>query len=179
MGTKKVLEKAFTSIEAEEAWLNELAAAGWLLIQYSDEEFGATTYTFEQQELAKNGHYKMDFVRFRNREEFEDYKELMAESGWQLLAENEYFNKLILFSFEKKALFSDEQSKLQREARKRQSAVKLALSSFAFGAIAKVIYWQFNYGVVMAIGLVGFVNALYYTFNACKLTFHIRKGKVV
>lgn len=178
MGTKKVLDKKFTSFEQEEAWLNKLASHGWLLTHYSDEEFGATTYMFEQRDEAKRGYYKLDFVAFRNRADFDDYKELMEETGWQMLAKNEHYNKLILFSTENNKLFSDRQSQLLREARKRQAAIKLTLLSIVLGSIGALIYWQYDFGLVMVISLICFVNSLFYLANACKLTYRLRKEQI-
>lgn len=171
---RKTLEKHFFSIEAEEAWLNELVAHGWRLVHYSDEEFGATTYTFESTDVII-GHYKLDFVSFVSREDFEDYEQLMSESGWQLIAENEAYKKLILFSLEQKPLFSDQQSLLLRDKRKRNTALKLAAFSFLIGAACTVLHWQFDVSIVMVIGLIGFVNSLYYVITASRLTYRLRK----
>lgn len=178
MDTQKIVYKKFTSFEAEEAWLNKLASHGWLLTHYSNEEFGETTYTFEQNDAATYGQYKMDFVTFRNLTDFEDYNELMEETGWQLLAENEHYNKLILFSTENNKLFSDKQSQLLREARKRQAAMKLALVSIGLGSIGTLLHWQYDFSIVMVISLICFVNSLYYMVNACTLTYRLRKEQI-
>lgn len=176
LAQRKTLDKHFFSLEAEEAWLNELAAHGWRLVHYSDEEFGATTYTFEPTDVA-GGHYKLDFVSFANREDFEDYEQLMAESGWQLIAESEAYKKLILFSPEQKPLFSDEQSLRMRDARKRNTALKLAALSLLLGAVCTALHWQFDLSIVMIIGLICFANSIYYAVTASKLTYRLRKGR--
>lgn len=175
---RKILNKHFFSLEAEETWLNELVAHGWRLVHYSDEEFGATTYTFEPTDVV-SGHYKLDFVSFASREDFEDYEQLMAESGWQLIAENEAYKKLILFSPKQKPLFSDQQSLLLRDKRKRNTALKLAALSFLFGAACTALHWQFDVAIVMAIGLISFVNSFYYVVTASRLTYRLRKGHML
>ena len=177
MGLQKVLQKKFTSFEAEEQWLNKLASFGWLLVDYSKDDFSETTYIFEQQERAKSGHYKIDFVTFRNRADFEDYKALLEESGWDFLAKNEYYAKLILFSTTNKALFSDQASQNMRDVRKRHAAIRFAVMFLVLDVLSLLAYLKFGYGMLMSL-LFGFLAfGLYYTFVACRLTVRIRKGQ--
>lgn len=178
MEMQKVLQKKFTSFDAEERWLNELASFGWLLVDYSKDSFSETTYTFEQQERAKSGHYKIDFVTFRNRADFDDYKALLEESGWDFLAKNEYYAKLILFSTNDKVLFSDQASQIMRDVCKRRAAIRLAVTLLVLGVFAALAYLKFDYGILMAMVFGWLAGGLYYTFVACRLTIRIRKEQL-
>ena len=178
MGMKKVLQKKFTSFEKEEQWLNELASCGWLLVDYSKDDFSETTYTFEQHKRAKSGHYKIDFVTFRNRADFEDYKALLEESGWDFLAKNEYYAKLILFSTDDKVLFSDQASQIMRDVRKRRAAIRLAITLLILDVLAALAYLKFDYDILMVFAFGWLAGGLYYTFITCKLTVRIRKERL-
>ncbi|MGN7476250.1 DUF2812 domain-containing protein [Solibacillus silvestris] len=105
MAFTRTLSKKFNSFEDEEHWLNELAQSGWRLVDYSKGGLAENHYHFHVDLDAKNMHYKIDYRTIKNREEFDDYKELFHETGWELIAKNHSYLKYIFISAEGRKFF--------------------------------------------------------------------------
>lgn len=72
--------KMFLDFEAEENYLNHMAAQGYIFKRYSI--FGV--YTFEASKPQKRN-YKIDYRVFKSRKEFDNYITLFEDAGWKLV----------------------------------------------------------------------------------------------
>lgn len=78
MKTSLKVFKVFVDIDKEEVYLNEMANKGYFLKKYS--AFGFYHFFKDQpQDL----YYRVDYRQFRKRSDFEDYKALFEDAGWQ------------------------------------------------------------------------------------------------
>ena len=139
MTVTKTLHKKFSSFEAEEQWLDELAQSGWRLIDYGNDEFSDIHYTFQFDPLAKEMRYKIDFRPLKNATEFEDYKELFRESGWDLIAKNHRYYKYIFISEIAEDIYSDTISLIERERQKRKMISMFVFCSCIAGILAFIV----------------------------------------
>jgi len=106
--------KIFTNFDKEERWLEDLASQGYRLVKKTS--FG---YEFERT-TPENTSIKMDFRIFRKQEDFEDYRALFEDSGWEHLAGTkgsgyQYFKQKGVGG--RKEIFSDVDSKAARYKR--------------------------------------------------------------
>ncbi|MFZ7133349.1 MAG: DUF2812 domain-containing protein [Eubacteriales bacterium] len=70
--------KVFIDFEKEEQYLNTMAKRGYTLKKYSN--FGIYHFTEGQPQDLK---YRIDYRYFHTKEDFEDYKALFEDAGWQ------------------------------------------------------------------------------------------------
>jgi len=70
--------KIFTNFEKEEQYLNVMAKQGYILKKYSS--FGFYHFTDGQPQDLK---YRIDYRNFYKKEDFQDYKALFEDAGWQ------------------------------------------------------------------------------------------------
>ncbi len=141
MPITKTLHKMFSSFEAEEKWLNELAEQGWRLIDYDSNELTDASYTFEVDLNAKNMRYKIDFRPIKNVEEFEDYKALFEESGWTPLAKNHRSYKYIFIAEEGREIYSHNISYIERLQNLRKVNIIQLLTLFTGLLIVATLYF--------------------------------------
>lgn len=83
----------FTKLEEEEKWLNDMARQGYLLTRKT-----LLGYVFEPCGTT-NAIIKMDYRIFKKRDDFEDYRALFEDSGWEHIAGTkssgyQYFKKV-------------------------------------------------------------------------------------
>ena len=112
MKTRKL--KFILDFDKEEAWLNQMAAEGYLPV-------GATgpLYTFEPVEPA-TAVVRVDYRPPMKRPDFADYVNLFEDSGWRHLAGSHHGGPQYFASFSSDAetdIFSDTASKAQRYRR--------------------------------------------------------------
>jgi hypothetical protein len=117
--------KFFMDFDKEERWLEEMARQGYRLTKKTS--FG---YQFAQTE-PEDAVIKIDFRTFRNRSDFEDYRALFEDSGWEHLAGtaysgHQYFRKKDQAGRED--IFSDYHSKAARYKRLSEMWFSLAVS---------------------------------------------------
>jgi len=70
--------KVFTDFEKEEKYLNDMAREGKILQKYSCLGF----YHFKESS-PQDLKYRIDYRVFKRNEDFEDYKALFEDAGWQ------------------------------------------------------------------------------------------------
>lgn len=174
--TTKLLTKKFASFEAEEKWLNALAKNGWLLVSYRNDDFGKTDYTFEKHERAMEGHYKIDFVTFKNRDDFDEYAAILEEGGWELLAKSENYDKLISFSTTAQRLFSDSASASMRDERKQKKASRNAWIFVGIAALCGIGYWIFDNMAWLAFAIIYAATSVHFIVTACRLNVRLQKS---
>ncbi|WP_239618054.1 DUF2812 domain-containing protein [Cohnella mopanensis] len=114
--------KWFHNFDKEEKWLNELASQGYMLVRKS------IGYEFQRVKPEK-AIIRIDYRTFKNREDFEDYRALFEDSGWQHIAGtrssgHQYFKKREESGNED--IFSDVDSKAARYKRMAQMWLSLA-----------------------------------------------------
>ena len=136
MAITKTRNKIFNSFEAEELWLNEQAESGWRLIDYSYNVVLGSRYTFEVDLSVREMCYKIDFRTFKNEEEFENYKAIYQEAGWNLVTKNYRSHQFIFISKEANEIFTDSASLIKREKNRRKfvsiNVIYLGLVAFLF-----------------------------------------------
>lgn len=71
--------KIFMNFDKEEKWLTDMERKGYTLVKNS---YG---YTFQSGE-PKQTEIKIDYRTFKDGEEFEDYRTLYEDSGWEHIA---------------------------------------------------------------------------------------------
>ncbi|MGC4018463.1 MAG: DUF2812 domain-containing protein [Muricomes sp.] len=108
----------FLSLEKEERWLNKELARGWKLIN------GTTGYKFEPS-APNNRTIQLDYRKFNTKDEFEEYLLFMSDSGWEHIrgsknSGKQYFIGSISQNCE---IFSDNESKIEREKRNRNALI--------------------------------------------------------
>lgn len=105
--------KFFLNFDKEEKWLNEMAKAGWKL------RGKIFSYKFEKA-IPEETSIKIDYRLFRNKADYEDYKALFKDSGWEHIAGtrfsgDQYFKKIT--DNDTEDIFSDCISKAARYKR--------------------------------------------------------------
>lgn len=176
MAITRTLYKRFKSFEAEEQWLNELAQSGWRLVDYGKEEMSDNRYEFQVDLEAKHMRYNIDYRTLKNKEEFDDYKEIFHETGWELIAKNHQYLKHIFISSEGHAIFSDQLSRVDRE-RRRSNTILIFIIVFGIAAIgtlsARLFFIQHEFLNVLIIFYT--VLAVKYGYNFFKIKKKIRQ----
>lgn len=164
----KKISKKFESFEAEEKWLMELAQNGWRLVSYEDNDVGSNTYKFVEDLYASELHYQIDYRSFNKKLDYEEYKELFAESGWTILSKSWFYSKHIFISTTKSKIFSDNTSQIEREIT-RYRVAKLYVGLFVLQAIiTAILYVYFDYPYFGAATLFGIGAAIYNVIDARK-----------
>lgn len=123
--------KIFLNFDKEEAWLNDMAAQGQLLINK-----GSATYMFTDIEPATVV-VRVDYQPSMNSTDYADYLSLFSDSGWQLLHGSQKGGAKYFASFNAEPdadIFSDAPSKAQRYKRSLAawSALALPFAVFSF-----------------------------------------------
>lgn len=95
----KKISKKFKSFEEEEKWLMELAQDGQRLVSYDDNDVDTNTYKFVEDPSASEFHYQIDYRIFNKKADYEEYKELFAESGWTILSKSWFYHTLAEYFF--------------------------------------------------------------------------------
>ena len=108
--------KFFLSLEKEERWLNKELAKGWQLVD------GTTGYTFEKS-TPNHRIIQLDYRKFPTKDAFEEYVLFMSDSGWQHIRGSKNSGKqyFIGSSSQNREIFSDNESKIEREKRNRNA----------------------------------------------------------
>lgn len=106
--------KFFTKFDQEEKWLNDMARQGCRFIKKTS--FG---YEFEPEKPVI-ATVKMDYRIFKKQEDFEDYRALFEDSGWEHISGTkssgyQYFKNMDELGSEE--IFSDVDSKASRYKR--------------------------------------------------------------
>ncbi|WNS46065.1 DUF2812 domain-containing protein [Paenibacillus sp. MMS20-IR301] len=119
--------KFFTNFDHEEHWLREMSRQGYRL---SDK--GTFSYTFVPAP-PEDVLVKMDYRIFKKREDFEDYRALFEDSGWEHVlgtkrSGHQYFKAARKQRDEE--IFSDVTSKASRYKRMAEMWAMLVLSFF-------------------------------------------------
>ncbi|WP_400163524.1 DUF2812 domain-containing protein [Brevibacillus sp. TJ4] len=115
--------KFFTDFEKEEKWLNDMARKG-----YRFQRKTMLGYVFEAAE-PEDATIKIDYRTFKKQEDFEDYRALFEDSGWEHLSGTkssgyQYFKKMNDQGSDD--IFSDVDSKAGRYKRLSEMWVSLA-----------------------------------------------------
>lgn len=128
--------RIFSSLEKEEAWLNKQLQQGLQLIHAGGE---GIIYRFEPISNSEMV-IRMDFQYFKTKDAYLDYLQFMEDAGWHYLGGakrgegNHYFIGNQYLSSE---LFSDVQSKLEREKRTRRGLIN---SMILIGIMLLIIF---------------------------------------
>lgn len=108
--------KIFVDMDKEEQYLNKMAKNGYILKNYSS--FGV--YTFVKSE-PKDLHYRIDYRVFNKKREFEEYKTLFEDAGWEHISGTTYSGGQYFLPKSENAdlsdIFSDVESKSARYKR--------------------------------------------------------------
>ena len=168
MPITKTISKKFSSFEKEEQWLNELAECGWRLIDYGRDGFEELRYTFEVDLEARNMRYKIDFRTLKDEAEFDDYKELFSEADWTLIAKDHHYSKYIFISASAEDIFSDTNSLIERELRRRNMSMMLAMPFSIISVIMLIMYAVFRYDWLMTSTILSAGAVLYFGFYIWK-----------
>jgi len=102
--------RAFLDLDAEEAWINRMAADGWLITR------GGPIYRFARAEAGCHV-IRLDYRMHDRKANREEYLQFMADSGWRHLAgkSKQYFESTQPEMDSE--LFSDQESRSQRYLR--------------------------------------------------------------
>lgn len=145
--------KNFMNFKKEEAWLQKKLEAGWMLDRYSREFEEGTYYTFKeiQKHEQKAWIFKIDFREFDEEEEYFDYIEVFKESGWSTLSKPGYAKHIFYTKAnnQNQDIFSDADSRLEREKRVMHDASKNGMIYLGF-LITSMILYLINHSVFFA-----------------------------
>ena len=126
------------------------------------------TYKFVEDSSASGLHYQIDYRSFNKKSDYEEYKELFAESGWTILSKSWFYSKHIFISTTKSKIFSDNTSQIEREIN-RYRVAKSYVGLFVIQAIATaVLLYYFDYAYFGAATLFGICAAIYHAIDARK-----------
>ncbi|WP_085558728.1 DUF2812 domain-containing protein [Carnobacterium iners] len=115
--------KFFFNLDKEEKWLNEQSNEGWELYDKKAD------YKF--REKAHSSTIKIDYRTFKSKKDFQDYKTLFKDSGWEHIPGSKTSGKQYFKKIEKSAsadIFSDNFSKAERYQRMARVWASLAMS---------------------------------------------------
>jgi hypothetical protein len=128
MNTTHSTIRFFTSPEKEETWLENMALKGWQLKKVT----GFPSYTFTKRQPEKVA-YKIDYRKFKNQMDREDYLNLFRDSGWEAVMPREV-NYAFYFTSKqdnaRKDIFSDEVSRAQRNLRYANLTISSLIPAF-------------------------------------------------
>ena len=113
--------KIFVDFDKEEVWLNRRAAEGWLVVK------AGLLYTFAPID-AGSAVVRVDYRPSMSAADFDDYRNLFWDAGWQHVAGSRWSGAQYFASFTGDAnadIFSDPSSKAQRY--RRAMTITLAL----------------------------------------------------
>lgn len=126
-------------VASEEKWLNKQAARGYELETITPFRLFVPlemrVYQFKKTQ-KKHLHYRIDYRSFPSKEAFIDYIELLREDGWQHFKKDFSYddttNALYFYSTteQKQELFSDNQSRQERNHRASAALFKMSLLPF-------------------------------------------------
>lgn len=119
--------KTFLDFDKEEAWLNRRAAEGWLVVKTG------LFYTFAPI-TPGSAVVRVDYRPSMKAADFDDYRNLFWDAGWQHVAGSRWSGAQYFASFSGDAdadIFSDPASKAQRYRRAIATAFALLLPFFA------------------------------------------------
>lgn len=107
----------FSTIDKEETWLNKMILNGWSLIEAP----GFGQYKFIPNDSADLV-IRMDVREFKNKSERTEYIQFVSDFGWEYIESREQSHKLYFLGqlSENSELFSDDQSKYDREVRSKK-----------------------------------------------------------
>ena len=110
--------KFFLSLEKEERWLNNQLNKGWGLVSSS------MGYKFKPFNSA-NKIIQIDYRAFNTKEEFENYVLFMSDTGWEHIrgSKNSGKHYFIGSLSQNREIFSDTESKIEREKRNRNALI--------------------------------------------------------
>ena len=115
--------KFFLNLDKEEKWLNEKSDEGWELYD--------KTWDYKFRKTAHFSTIKIDYRTFKSKNDFQDYKTLFQDSGWEHITGSKSSGKQYFKKIERNAstdIFSDNFSKAERYHRMARVWVSLALS---------------------------------------------------
>ena len=164
----KKIWKKFESFEAEEKWLMDMAQEGWRLVSYVDSDVDDNSYKFVEDPYASEYHYQIDYRDFNKKSDYEEYKDLFAESGWTILSENRLYSKHIFISTTKSRIFSDQTSRVERDVNRYQKAKEYIWLFTIQAIITAILYYYFDYAYFGAATIFGIGAAIYNAIDARK-----------
>lgn len=170
----KKITKKFNSFEEEERWLADLAEQNWLLISYDNNDVEKCSYKFLQDPNAKDYTYQIDYRDFNTKREYEDYKNLFKETGWNILSKNITYGKHIFISKTKNKIFSDQESMISRDINRYKSSLTYGIIFIIQALITGILYYNFDYPFLGAITIFGVFAAIYNFIDGVK-----RKKKII
>lgn len=127
--------KVFADFDKEEAWLNRRAAEGWLVVKTG------LFYTFTPI-APGSAIVRVDYRPGMSAADFDDYRNLFWDAGWQHVAGTRGSGAQYFASFSGDAdadIFSDSTSKAQRH---RRAMVTTALLVLPFLAVTLALWAQ-------------------------------------
>lgn len=122
--------KIFVDFEKEEKYLNDMAKNGYLLKKYSSLGF----YHFIKDK-PKDLKYRIDYRGFNKKSEFENYKAMFEDAGWQHVYGTKYsYNQYFLSKEENndEDIFSTLESKAERYKRASNAFIGTSLITFLY-----------------------------------------------
>lgn len=123
--------RMFVDMGKEEEYLNEMAKNGFVLKKYSS----VGVYTFMKEE-PKELHYRVDYRVFKSKIEFEQYKTLFEDAGWEHVSGTTYSGAQYFVpksaNMELADIFSDTESKLARYRRFIKQCIYSAVSMLLY-----------------------------------------------
>lgn len=129
--------KMFVDYDKEEAWLNSMARKGHLVVK------AGPLYSFSPLEPG-TAVVRVDHQRSMKANDFDDYRNLFADAGWQHLAGTRGGGEQYFASFSGDAnsdIFSEDVSKAQRYRRAIATTTALLLP---FGVIVIALWSSWN-----------------------------------
>lgn len=108
--------KTFVDMDKEEEYLNEMAKRGFVLKKYSS----LGVYTFVKG-ASIDLHYRVDYRVFKNKRDFQEYKILFEDAGWEHVSGTKFSGGQFFIpkipNIGLQDIFSDTESKLARYKR--------------------------------------------------------------
>lgn len=165
---KKRCWKKFKSFEEEEKWLMEMAQDGWRLVSYIDSDVDENSYKFVKDPTASEYHYQVDYRDFTKKSDYEEYRDLFAESGWTLLSKNRLYSKHIFISTTKSKIFSDLTSMAERDVTRYRKAKEYVWLFIILAIVSAILYYFFDYAYFGALTIFSIGATIYNAFDARK-----------
>lgn len=150
--------KLIADFEKEEQFLNDMAKKGYRLKKYNS----LGMYTFMSAE-PQNSSYRVDYRKFSNNAQFEEYCTLFQDAGWEHIYGTRRSGSQYFLPISDKAqtddIFSDEESKAGRYKR---------FSAQCFTSLTMMIVWFFI--IMPENGALWDVKSWYFTNGLWEMT---------
>ncbi len=173
MQKKKIMKMFFAwQDEKEQAWLEQMAAHGWIL-----DEIGFFLYTF-RKEMPQQMHYRLDYQEMKQ-SDLQEYLGLFDDAGWKYLGRLTNWFYFASNGPETREIYTDTHSKIEKYKRILRTLFITSFPSIYYVVFYSSLFEQSNScsycGILEVLRFVIFFLWLVMMFNIVRIWIKIQK----